>query len=914
MVPYRQAIPGLLLWLCGSLPAQSTLPYLVEYVGGRDNPAFERSGASAAAVLFYNPTDISVDSSGNVYVALPLPARIVKITPGGAFTTVLERVASSTFIAINAIAVDAAGNIYFSDSIRHVVRKLSADGTLSVFAGQERTSGFSGDGGQATAARLNSPGALAVDPLGNVYVADWSNQRVRVVTPAGVIRTLAGTGTYGSSGDGAPATAATIGNVGSLAVDGAGNVYLVDTNQEKVRRVNAAGIIDTVLGTGTGGFNGDGNPPKSTRLNMPRGLAVDGAGSLYVTEQNGQRIRKLTAAGVVSTIAGTGISGYSGDGGNGAGAKVANPRRVAADAFGNVYGMEHRRIRKIAANGVISTFAGSNSGAPIGDGGPVENAFFEGPEKLAVDAAGNIYVADRMNYRVRKISTDGIVSTVAGTGVPGYSGDGGPATSADLDYPVSVTVDSIGNVYFGDRYNARVRKVTPGGTISTYAGSGPGGYSTANQSGIPAVAAVMLGMHDLATDAAGNLYIADGLRLRKVTAGGIISDVAGFVGQSLTDIRAVAVDGAGNICATGGTTGYQILKSTASGAPVIIAGNGQQSYSGDGGAATAAGMIPMGVAMDGAGNVYISDSSSGRVRVVSTDGKVNTIAGGGSTSGDGGPALSASGIAGMGIARHAAGKIYFFTEMVSGSFLRKLEQGQIFRTGILNAASFRYGPVSPGELVTVFPMPGVGIGPAALVGLQLDASGIVANALGGTRVYFDDVPSPMIYTLASQVSAVVPYAVAGKTSTRVQVEYNGVKSNVVNLPVGATSPAFFTLNSSGTGAAAALNQDYTVNTSANAAEKDSVVILYGTGEGQTAPAGVDGKPALGVYPAPLAGVAARIGGQLAQVEYAGAAPYFVAGVFQLNLRIPANVASGNQQVVVAIGGVASPGPVTIAVK
>jgi trimeric autotransporter adhesin len=706
MIRCSKAVAGLLLCLSQSLLAQSTLPYLVEYVGGRDNPAFERSGASAAAALFYSMYDVAADGAGNVYVSLRFPARIVKIAPGGSFTTVLERVSSSPFQAINAVVVDAAGNIYFSDSIRHVVRKLSASGTLSIFAGKERSSGFSGDGGQAAEAQLNSPGALAVDPAGNVYIADASNYRARVVNPAGVIRTLAGTGTYGSGGDGATAAAATIGLLDSIAADGAGNVYLVDTNQERVRRVNAAGVIDTVLGTGTGGFNGDSNPPKSTRLNMPRGLAVDGAGSLYVAEQNGQRVRKMTMAGVVSTIAGTGVSGYAGDGGNGAAAKVANPLRVAADALGNVYIMEHRRIRKVTTAGVISTFAGSNDGALIGDGGPVENAFFDGPEKLTADAAGNIYIADQWNYRVRKVSTDGIVSTVAGTGVPGYSGDGGPATNADLDYPISVAVDNSGNVYLSDRFNGRVRKVTPGGTISTYAGGGTGGYSPANQSGIPAVGAVMLGMHDLTTDAAGNLYIADGMRLRKVTAGGTISDVAGFTGQSTTDIRAVAVDASGNLCATGGTSGYQILKSTAGGAPVVIAGNGQQSYSGDGGAATAAGMRPMGVAMDGAGNVYLSDSSSGRVRVVSTDGKVNTIGGGGSSSDDGVPALSASGIAGLGIARHSGGKIYFFTEMAVGSFLRKLEQGQIFRTGLLNAASFRYTPVSPGELVTIFPMPG----------------------------------------------------------------------------------------------------------------------------------------------------------------------------------------------------------------
>jgi uncharacterized protein (TIGR03437 family) len=734
------------------------------------------------------------------------------------------------------------------------------------------------------------------------------------VTPAGVISTIAGNGTAGSSGDGAPATAATIGFPDSLAVDGAGNVYMVNANQAKVRRVNAAGIIDTALGTGSSGFNGDGNAPAATRLSEPSGLAVDSAGNLYVADVRNQRVRKMTTAGVVSTIAGSGVSGYSGDGGNGAGAKVASPSRVAADAAGNVYIMEHRRIRKVTAAGVISTFAGSNDGALIGDGGPVENAFFEGPAKLAVDAAGNIYIADQGNCRVRKVSTGGIVSTVAGTGVPGYSGDGGSATNADLHCPVSVAVDNSGNVYFGDVYNARVRKITPGGTISTYAGGGTGGYSPANQSGIPAVGAVMLGTYGLAADTTGNLYVANGMRLRKVTAGGIISDVAGFIGQSITDIDAVALDSAGNIYTTGGANGYQVLKSTAGGTPAVIAGNGQQSYSGDSGPATAAGMRPEDLAVDATGNVYISDSSGGRVRVVSTDGKVNTIAGGGSSNDDGGPALSASGIAGMGIARHSDGKIYFFTEMAVGSFLRRLEQGQIFRTGLLNAASFRYTPVSPGELITIFPMPGVGIGPAALVGLQLDAGGNVANTLGDTRLYFDDVPAPMIYTLASQVSAVVPYGVAGKTSTKVQLEYKGVKTNVITLPVAATSPALFTLNSSGTGPAAALNQDYSVNSSANPAEKGSVVILYGTGEGQTAPPGVDGKPAMDVYPAPLAGVVVRIGTQLAQVEYAGAAPYFVAGVIQINVRVPANAASGNQQVAVAIGGVSSPFGVTIAVK
>ena len=267
---------------------------------------------------------------------------------------------------------------------------------------------------------------------------------------------------------------------------------------------------------------------------------------------------------------------------------------------------------------------------------------------------------------------------------------------------------------------------------------------------------------------------------------------------------------------------------------------------------------------------------------------------------------------------YGSGKTIFYTYDKAGSLLRSLvttvQAGPapaVPAAGVVNAASFLGGPVAPGELVTLF---GTGLGPSTLVGLSLTRPGFVDAFLADTLVYFDDVPAPLIYVSSGQTSVIVPYTVAGRSTTQMVVEFQGRRSSAVTLPVAPAAPALFSFNASGKGGGAILNQDSSINTPSNPAEKGSIVVLFGTGEGQTDPPGVDGKLAAGVFPKPVLPVAVRIGGLTAEVLYAGAAPGLVAGVFQVNARVPAEAPSGNVPVVVTVGGVSSQAELTVAVQ
>ncbi len=300
------------------------------------------------------------------------------------------------------VAVDAAGSFYIADCVNHRIRKINASGIITAVAGTG-VAGFSGDGGPATSASLFEPSGMVVDAAGNLYIADTLNNRIRKVTPSGIITTFAGGG--GSLGEG-PATSAGLANPVGLAVDGAGNVYIADTGNSRIRKVNSAGIITTVTGNGDEAFAGDGGPAAGAPVNLPRGVAVDGAGNIYIADTNNRRIRKVNTVGVITTVAGFGALGFS------------------------------------------------------GDGGPAVNAAFNLPWGIAVDGFGNLYIADSNNQRIRKVDSAGIITTLAGNGNLGYSGDGGLATSAALA-AFGVAVDGIGNVYVADITNHRIRK-TPG--------------------------------------------------------------------------------------------------------------------------------------------------------------------------------------------------------------------------------------------------------------------------------------------------------------------------------------------------------------------------------------------------------------------------------------------------------------------
>ncbi len=324
-----------------------------------------------------------------------------------------------------------------------------------------------GDNGPAASAQLNFPAGAVLDGAGNLYIADASNHRVRRVDTAGVITTVAGgVGSGGGySGDGGQAAAAEIHLPQGVALDGAGNLYIADRNNHRVRRVDTAGVITTVAGTGANSYGGDSGQAAAAQINAPSGVAADASGNLYIADTLNSRIRKVDAAtGIISTVAGTGANSYGGDGGAATSAQIQYPYGVAVDGAGNLYIADtfNNRIRKVdAATGIISTVAGTGANSYGGDGGAATAAHMDNPYGVALDGLGNLYIADTNNHRVRKIDTAGVITTVAGTAGPGgYSGDGGAATAAELNTPRSMALDGLGNLYIADANNHRVRKVT----------------------------------------------------------------------------------------------------------------------------------------------------------------------------------------------------------------------------------------------------------------------------------------------------------------------------------------------------------------------------------------------------------------------------------------------------------------------
>ncbi len=404
-------------------------------------------------------------------------------------------------------------------------------GLLTRVAGSSAFRGYSGDGGPATNAQLNGPAGLALDSFGDLYIADSGNRRVRKVTTAtGIITTVAGNGLfYGILQDGLPAIFESLGSPSGIALDGSGNLYIADTYTHAIRKVSAeTGIITTVAGDGRSGYIADGMQATNARLSSPFGVALDSSGNLLIADTGNNRIRKITATtGIITTLAGNGSLGYSGDGGPATAAQLYNPRAVVADASGNLLIADRGtcRVRKVTA-GTITTVAGNGEWGALGDGGAAIIAQLGGPEGLALDGTGDIYIADRSNG-LRKLS-DGIITTVAGNGTRGYLGDGGPATNAQLNQPRSVALDGGGNLYIADSSSNTIRRVMAvTGMISTIAGNGAGGYSG---DGLPSTSAQLNYPSGIAFDGAGDLYIADmgSHRIRKIAAAsGIITTVAG---------------------------------------------------------------------------------------------------------------------------------------------------------------------------------------------------------------------------------------------------------------------------------------------------------------------------------------------------------------------------------------------------
>ena len=717
---------SLICWvLAGTAGAQ-----IITTVAGGGLPITPLSRLAATIPV---PQGIAVDAQGNVYVTSE--AMVFKLDTAGTLTRVAGTgvagysgdggPATSAQMGAARIAVDGRGNLYVASG--NPVRKVSAAGIITTVAGNG-TLGYSGDGGPATRAQLNWAFGVALDASGNLYIADMYNHRVRKVSAVGIITTVAGNGSFGYSGDGGPATSAQLNEPDGVAVDTSGNLYIADFENGRVRKVSAAGLITTVAGGGSS-YPGDGGPATNAAV-APEGVAVDASGNLYIADGNGRitkvspagtittvaggagsdvpygvvavdpsgnlyianddQILRVSEAGIVTTLSGSGSCCYSGDGGPATNARLSYLFGLALDGSGNVYIADtgDGLVHKVSAAGIISTVAGGGSSYP-GDGGPATSTQLGGPSGVAVDAGGNLYFADYCDNRVRKVSAAGIITTVAGNGSPGYSGDGGPATSAQLNNPNGVAVDASGNLYIADTGNNRIRKVSAAGIITAVAGDGSYGYSG---DGGPATSAQLNGPFGAAVDASGNLYIADtgNGRVRRVSTAGIITTVAGTA-----------------------RTGFCC------------------DYSGDGGPATSANLdLPHGVAVDASGNLYIADSYNQRVRKVSAAGIIMTVAGGGSSDpGDGGPATSAWFGEPFGVALDASGNLYIADTFVCRVNL--VTSAAVFSLALTHSGNFKAGQNGATYAVTVNNAPSAGATSGTVTVKEIVPAGLTLVSMTG---------------------------------------------------------------------------------------------------------------------------------------------------------------------------------------
>jgi trimeric autotransporter adhesin len=593
--------PGLIMALTLLSFTVLTTKVSAQYIftkAGTGNPG---DYSLASATSLGTPTSVTVDATGNLYVGIT-SCRVRKVNASdGKMVTVAGKgsygfsgdggpAISASLSTVKAAAFDAGGNLYIADQGNHRIRKVAAsDGKISTVAGNG-TGTFAGDGGAATAASLNQPAGVVVDGAGNIYIADLGNQRIRKVAAVdGKISTVAGTGVAGFTD--AAALSAQFNNPSGLALDGSGNLLIADYTNHRIRKLTfSTGMVTTVAGNGIGSFSGDGGLATAASISGPTAVTVDASGNFYIAAQLNSRIRKVTAAdGKIATVAGDGSYSYAGDGGAATAASLNQPMGVAADGSGNLFIADYnnRRIRKVtAADAKINSVAGNGFDNFSGDGGASTSAAMSGPTGIAFDGSGNLYIADQENNRIRKVDAlTGIISTIAGTGAYGATGDGGLAVSATLSSPTGIAVDGSGNLYIADQGNHKVRKVsTSDGRISTVAGNGTSAFT--GDGGL-ATAASLYSPMDVAVDASGNLYISDrgNHRLRKVTA--------------------------------------------ADGKITTLAGTGTAAYGGDGGLAIGASLNePNGIAVDANGNVYVADRSNNRIRKINAaDGIITTIAG-----------------------------------------------------------------------------------------------------------------------------------------------------------------------------------------------------------------------------------------------------------------------------------------------
>lgn len=766
------------------------------------------------------------------------------------------------------LATDGSGNLYIADAGDHRVRKVSANGIIQTIAGTG-IAGFSGDGGPAAQAQLNSPYGLALDAQGDLYIADLGNARVRRVGLDGTITTVAGGGTLaaGGSNDGSPATMLVLSAPRNLAFDHSGNLYISDFGAARVFLMSPQGSLSTLAGNGHAGASGDNGPAANAELNHPAGLAFDPQGNLYIADSGNHLIRRVRL-GVITSYA-----------------RAATPTGLAFDAAGTLYTSDisagdiavippsgpastipvaaldvsyssglglyaSAGNEVVAAGGAVPVALAGGGDLAHGDNGPAVQARLNHPAGTSVDPAGNIYIADRDNNRIRRVTPDGTVTTIAGNGAPGLSGDGGPAASAQLSGPTSVTVDASGNLYIADTGNARIRKITPDGNISSatnaglvspvyaiadasgklyIADAGAGKILTAASDGVPkAVLSGLVSPRGLALDGQGDLYFTDSgaARVAYLSPSGTVTNIGAAGAWNIP--RGVSLDSSGDVYVA--DTGLQqIIEIPPAGASTVIAGTGTAGFSGDNGPALSAQLgFPWDVAAGTNGVLLIADLENNRIRALTPPAPIQTLT----------PSTPAAGA-----------------------------------VTVVNAASLAPGPVAPGML------------------LLISGTGLDPTQIPDATIAFGPTPAQILSAGASGILVLAPAAIAGSNSVAIEIIYQNNVIASVPFAVVNEAPALFT---DSTGQAAADDQDGALNSQANPAARGSVISLYGTG------LGVAGDP-----------VTVTFDNYVAQVLYAGPVANYP-GLFQINAQIPSGyLPTGQLSVTITVGSSPTQAGVTV---
>jgi uncharacterized protein (TIGR03437 family) len=761
-------------------------------------------------------------------------------------------------------------------------------------------SNSAGDGGPAMAALLVQAESVAIDGLGNIYVADAGDNRVRKISRNGIIQTIAGTGVAGFAGDGSAATAARLSHPYGVALDLSGNLYIADLGNTRVRKVGLTGLINTVAGGGSSTFTA-GMQATDAAFISPRNVTVDFQGILYISDFGAHTVYQVSPAGAMTILAGTGKSGFSGDGSAATLARISYPAGLVTDVNGNIYIADsgNARVRRVFY-GAISTVAvnvPSPTGVSVDSTGHLYVASssvasrtrLASPAALTVDAitgedvasdpAGVLYVATQHNIQ-KLVGT--IAIPLAGTSNYAAFGDGGLATAARLGGPAAIALATNGEMYIAEQIANRIRKVTATGYISILAGD----------------SAQVKAPSGVAVDAAGTVYFSDtgNNRVRRISAGGVLSTVVDKL-NAPTCLRAAA-DGSLFVCDSGNdrvikigpsgavsvaatvlkpsglaidkdgmlyvSTGSQVVQVSATGMTTVVEALGS----------------PGGLAIDSTGGLIVAESGKNRVLRLGAAGIVTVLAGTGQAgySGDGGAGADAELSNPEDVAIDKSGNIVVAD--TGNNCIRELPAaaGAAAITTppvtVVNAASLLQGPVAPNEIVTIF---GNGFDPAH------------------TLVTFDSVPAVVFYAGTGQLNVLVPASVKPNATTAIGVLANGLPVGAATMNTVPSVPAIFTVGT-GTGQAAALNEDGSLNSPANPAARGAVVVLYLTGDG------LGGSP-----------VSVQIGSAAAELLYAGPAPGFF-GSMQINARVPEGlVQNGSAAVVVTVGGASSQSGVTITV-